>query len=134
MFGDPRLFYSSFDGANWDAQQISPGITSEGASLAVFHSALYSAWRGAVGDQTISWSKFNGAVWTPQRPLAGSGSSVGPCLAAFNDLLYMVWKGASGDEQIYYSTFNGTAWTAQQQVPGAGNSPDLTKKNAARGA
>jgi len=134
MFGDPRLFYSSFDGANWDAQQISPGTTSEGASLAVFHGALYSAWRGSVGDQTISWSKFDGAVWTPQRPLAGSGSSVGPCLAAFNDLLYMVWKGASGDEHIYYSTFNGTAWTAQQQVPGAGTSPDLTKENAARGA
>jgi hypothetical protein len=95
---------------------------------------LYAAWKGVVGDQNISWSRFNGSVWAPQQSLAGADTSVGPSIAVFTSLLYMVWKGLSGDQRIFYSRFDGTAWAAQQQISGAGTSPDLAKKNNARGA
>jgi hypothetical protein len=77
--GDPRLFYSSFDGSNWAPQQVIPGVASAvGPSLAVFNGLLYAAWRGADGDPRLFYSSFDGSNWAPQAVIPGAGSNPVP--------------------------------------------------------
>ena len=120
---DERIFYSSFNGSSWAAQQLVPNIaTSSGVALAVFNGKLYMAWKGMHEDQGIYWSVFNGSSWAPQQNVAGVGTSTGPRLAVFNGKLYMTWKGIEGDQRLWWSSFNGSSWAAQQMIPGVASS------------
>jgi len=119
---DDGIFYSTFNGTTWAAQQQVPGVgTSSGVSLAVFNGKLYMAWKGMQADQGIYWSVFDGTGWAPQQQVPGVGTSTGPSLAVFNGALYMVWKGIQGDVRVFWSSFNGV-WAAQQVVPDIGAS------------
>ena len=121
---DERIFWSSFDGNRWSAQQPDPGKpgldggTSVGPALAVYHDRLYAAWKGMGGDQRMFWSSFDGTSWLPQQGGLGGGTSVGPALAVFDGLLYAAWKGSGADERIFWSSFDGNRWSAQQPDPG----------------
>ena len=120
---DDRVFYSSFNGANWAPQQQVPAIaTSGGVALAVFNGKLYMAWKGGQADQGIWWSVFNGSSWAPQQLVAGLGTSTGPRLAVSNGKLVMAWKGVEGDQRLFWSSFNGTSWAPQQMMPNVASS------------
>jgi len=123
MQRDDRVFFSSFNGTSWAAQQQVPGIgSSSGVALAVYAGKLYMAWKGELSDQRIFYSSFDGSNWAPQQQVAGIGSSVGPRLAAIGNDLFMAWKGVEGDQRIFFSQFNGSSWTAQQSVPNVATS------------
>ncbi|HEY2704344.1 MAG TPA: hypothetical protein VGL20_11690 [Candidatus Dormibacteraeota bacterium] len=118
---DDGIWWSTFDGASWAAQQNVGGVaTSGGPSLALFGGTLYAVWKGMVDDQGIYWSSFDGAAWAPQQNIAGVGTSVGPSLVVFNDRLYAAWKGVWGDQGIYWSSFDGANWAPQQNIAGVG--------------
>ena len=57
---DQRMFWSSFDGAQWAPQQVGiGGGSSTGPSLAMFQNRIYAAWTGANGDERMFWSSFD---------------------------------------------------------------------------
>src|SRR5215217_4167538 len=124
--GDERMYYSYYDGNNWEPQKFAVGMTSVGPSLAVFNNRLYMAWKGVTGDERMYYSYFDGNNWEPQKFAVGM-TSVGPSLAVFTiqeavgdtpaeRRLYMVWKGITGDERMYYSYFDGNNWVQQQLI------------------
>jgi hypothetical protein len=122
--GDPRLFYSSFDGSTWAPQQVIPGVgSSVGPSLRVIYNQIFAAWVGADGDQQLYYSSFDGSNWAPQQVIPGVASDVGPALAVFNGLLYAAWRGANGDQRVFYTSFDGSNWAPQAVIPGAGSDP-----------
>jgi kumamolisin len=119
---DERLWFTSYNGASWAAQQQIPGVwSSTGPALAVFQGKLYMAWKGMGNDQRIWWTSFNGTTWAAQQQVPGVASSTGPRLAVFNNTLYMAWKGMEEDQRLWWTSFNGTIWAAQQLIPGWGS-------------
>ena len=120
---DNRIFFSSFNGTSWAAQQQVPGVgSSAGPSLALYDGKLYMAWKGVLGDDGIYYSTFNGTSWAPQQNIPDVATSVGPRLTVDGSTLYMAWKGMLEDEGIYYSTFNGTSWAPQKNIAGVATS------------
>ncbi|MGA2119364.1 MAG: S53 family peptidase [Bryobacteraceae bacterium] len=120
---DERIWYSTFNGTTWAAQQQVPGVgTSSGVALAVLGSTLYMAWKGEGQDQGIYYTTFNGTTWAAQKLVSGVGTSTGPRLAVLGSNLYMAWKGEEGDQRLFWNKFNGTSWTAQAQIPGTATS------------
>jgi hypothetical protein len=120
---DDRIFYSTFNGTTWAAQQQVPGVaTSSGVALAVLSGKIYMAWKGEEDDQRIFYTTFDGTTWAAQQQVAGVGTSTGPRLAVLGNTLYMAWKGEEGDQRMFWSKFNGTSWTAQAQIPGTATS------------
>jgi hypothetical protein len=76
IFGDQRLFYSSFDGSAWTSQQLISGVASSvGPGIATFGNSLFAAWKGMLGDQAIWFSHFNGSAWAAQQIVPGVGTS-----------------------------------------------------------
>ena len=84
--GDQGIWLSrTADGNNWDGQQNVVGI---GSSIGPSASAIkigasfvmVMTWKGIRGDQGIWTNSFDAVNWTPQRNIAGIGSSVGPSL------------------------------------------------------
>jgi hypothetical protein len=123
MERDDRVFYSTFTGVSWAAQQQVPGIgSSTGVALAVYGGKLFMAWKGILADERIFYTTFDGTNWAPQQLVSGIGTSTGPRLAVLGNTLYMAWKGVEGDQRIFWNTFNGTSWTAQQFVPNVASS------------
>jgi len=41
----------------------------------VLGNALYAAWKGELGDQSIWYSTFNGTTWAAQKQIPGVGTS-----------------------------------------------------------
>ena len=128
---DDRIFWSTFNGTTWAAQQVVAGVgTSSGVALAVFEGKLYMAWKGLIDlsgttlfdDERIWWSAYNGASWSAQQSIPEVATSTGPRLAVYNNLLYAAWKGEFDDPSIWWSSFNGTTWTPQKQIPGVATS------------
>jgi hypothetical protein len=121
--GDEAIWWSRFDGNQWDPQQQVPNApTSIGPALAVFNDRLHMAWKGGSGDEAIWWSSFDGTQWSPRQQVPNAPTSIGPALAALGNRLYMAWKGGDGDEAIWWSSFDGTQWSPRQQVPNVGTS------------
>ncbi len=125
---DDTIWWTTFDGTNWAAQQQVPGVlSSSGVTLAEFDGKLFMAWKGsftdgAPFDERIWWTTFNGGKWARQRQVSNVWTSAGPQLAGFGDLLYMVWKGEYTDESIWWTTFDGHKWAPEQAIPGVGTS------------
>jgi kumamolisin len=120
---DDRLWWTSYNGSAWAAQQQIPGVAgSAGIAFAVFNNELYAAWKGMGNDQGIWWSYFNGSTWQPQKEVSGVATSTGPRLAVYGGKLYMAWKGMEDDQRLWWSSFNGATWAAQQQIPGVASS------------
>jgi len=130
---DNRIWYASYNGTAWTAQQEVPGVwTSAGVAVAVYNNKLFLAWKGedsytqwtggASGDQRIWYTTFDGTTWAPQQAVPGVGTSTGPRLAVLGGKLYMAWKGEEGDQRLWWNTFNGTSWSAQAQIPGTATS------------
>jgi Pro-kumamolisin, activation domain len=120
---DDRVFFSTFNGNTWTAQQQVPGIgSSAGPALTPYAGKLFMAWKGMNDDQGIYTTTFNGTTWAPQNLVTGIGSSVGPRLATLGNNVFMAWKGVEGDQRIFFSQFNGSSWTPQQFVPNVATS------------
>jgi kumamolisin len=116
---DERLWFTSYNGTSWAAQQQIPGVwSSTGPALAVFQNKLYMAWKGMGNDQSMWWTSFDAAKWAAQQQIPGVATSTGPRLAVFNNRLYMAWKGMEDDQRLWWTSFDGTKWAAQQLIPG----------------
>jgi hypothetical protein len=125
--GDEKLWYSRFDGANWETQQQmpSPIASSVGPSLANFNGQLYAAWKGSDSDERIWYSRFDGENWWLPSLAEGQqqmpnpiASSVGPSLAEFGGQFFAAWKGSTGDERLWYSSAaDGISWVGQEPLP-----------------
>ena len=57
-------------------------------------------------------------AWTPQRNIAGVGTSIGPSLAVFQNRLFAARKGGGDDAGIYWSESDGNAWSPQLHIAG----------------
>jgi hypothetical protein len=80
---DQGIYYSTYDGANWSAQQfMRDGGTSIGPTLTVFNAKLFMAWKGAGDDQGIYYSTYGLIDWSAQQNIPGVGTSVGPIIAS----------------------------------------------------
>jgi len=131
-FGDPGLYYSTFNGSTWAPQKLIAGTgTSEGPSLTVYGRQLFATWKGEFSDQRLFYASFNGTSWTPQKQIPGVLSSIGPGVTTFGNRVFAAWKGMTGDQRIWWSAYNGASWAAQQVVPGVGTSTDLLVAAAA---
>src|SRR5919112_1701464 len=79
--GDQRMYYSHFDGFNWQQQQQVPtGMTSVGPSLSSFRDNLYMVWKGVEGDQRMYYSHFDGFNWQQQQQVPTGGTTYRPSL------------------------------------------------------
>jgi hypothetical protein len=57
--GDNRMFWSTFDGSTWSAEQQGIGVgTSDGPALASFNGRIIGAWKGVPTDIRMFWSSF----------------------------------------------------------------------------
>jgi hypothetical protein len=124
-----NIYWSTFDGTQWSAQQ--KVLEYEGAeatiaspALAEFNGKLYMAWTGYFSSN-VKWSTFDGTVpakprspWSAQQSIDSSilGLTISPALAKFDGKLYMTWVGPEHNPRIYWSVFDGTQWSAQQSA------------------
>jgi hypothetical protein len=106
--GDPRIFYSIFDGAIWSEQRLTSGDRGTSAAPALTtmtDGRVLMAWKGKDQDVRIFYSRFDGTSWSEQWLTSGDrGTSAGPALTATIDRrLIMAWKGKGDDGRIFYS-------------------------------
>jgi hypothetical protein len=121
--GDDRLFFSCFNGTQWDAQQTVGGNSSAGPALAILENSLVASWKGENSDERVFFSELTDSSWDAQTQIpAPVASSFGPSLAVFEGKLYAAWKGSSNDQRLWFASFNGSAWSAQAQIPGVESS------------
>ena len=117
--GDDRLFFSCFNGTQWDAQQTVGGNSSAGPALAILENLLVASWKGENSDERVFFSELTDSSWDAQTQIpAPVASSFGPSLADFEGKLYAAWKGSENDQSIWFSSLSGSAWSAQAQIPG----------------
>ncbi len=116
--GDDRLFFSCFNGTQWDAQQTVGGNSSAGPALAILENSLVASWKGENSDERVFFSELTDSSWDAQTQIpAPVASSFGPSLADFEGKLYAAWKGSTGDQRLWFASFNGSTWSAQAQFP-----------------
>ncbi len=121
--GDDRLFFSCFNGTQWDAQQTVGGNSSAGPALAILENLLVASWKGENSDERVFFSELTDSSWDAQTQIpAPVASSFGPSLADFEGKLYAAWKGSENDQSIWFSSLSGSAWSAQAQIPGVESS------------
>jgi hypothetical protein len=72
-------------------------------ALAAYNNRLIKVWRGINNDQSIWWSYYDGANWSPQMRIPGRGTLTSPALAAYNNRLIKVWRGINNDQSIWWS-------------------------------
>lgn len=99
---------------------------------------LHMTWKGSRDDQGIYESELVNNIWTPQRKIAGIGSSQSPALTDFplggtpSTGLLMAWKGVRDDQGLYWSINRGDGWWPQRKIAGVGSSyrPALARTGA----
>jgi hypothetical protein len=130
---DERLWWATFDGANWTPQREYVGNgTSNGPAMAVYRNQLYLVWNGAHDDPRIWFTSLVGVDglyqdWRPRQEVAPGGgvaTNESPAVTVFQDRLYMA-HGGLGNSNIYWTFFDGQDWATfpdgqrQQQFPDA---------------
>jgi hypothetical protein len=124
-----HIWYSAFNGTSWTAQQEVPSaeVAVEGAGanvgLAAYGGDLYLVWEGQSQD-ALWYSAFNGASWTTQQEVPGTGSVCsGAALASFKNQLYVAWDNGCPTNALEYTTFNGESWSSPAST---GFTPNLS--------
>jgi hypothetical protein len=130
--GDERLWYSTFNGSSWTAQQQIPDpvASSVGPSLTTYYGELdiiYAAWKRSGTDESQWYATFDGEKWSTQQQIPGTLSSIGPSLAYSPDTytVYAAWKGSGTDQRLWYSSIStnfDSSWEPQQTIPGTWSS------------
>jgi hypothetical protein len=121
---DQRIWYSSFNGTSWAAQQLIPGESTVGPSLATCQTAsgpvLYAAWKGSDADERIWYSTYGpSSTWSPQTVLPDPiRSSHGPSLWYYDGRMFAAWKGSGTDETLYWASLDLSTqvWSEQTQM------------------
>ncbi len=125
--GDPRLFYSVFDGTGWSDQATLGGNSDAGPALAFdANGTLFAVWKGEWGDLRLFYSSLEGGGWQPQQQIPGVLSCAAPSLTLFGGLLYAVWRGPLWDQGTYFATFDGTDWSGSAPGSAYGEIPSIT--------
>lgn len=127
-----ELWWFSFDGNNWSADQRipgpggGPGPWSAGApALAVFQNKLYCVHRGSGDNQELWWFTFDGNNWSTDQRIPGVGSvygpwsASGPGLAVFQNKLYCVHRGSGDNQYLWWFSFDGNNWSRDIENSGA---------------
>ena len=103
-----RIYYSSDEGAEWNAQ-ATPLLNIYGLSFS--GNIGIAGGSTSAGDGGISISTDNGTTWTP-GPFRGSGAA--NCATQGNDFLYTTFTGA-----IYLSNNSGISFQEADSVSGS---------------
>jgi hypothetical protein len=121
---DQRLFHATFNGSKWSDKTSIDGTqgSSIGPALGVLVGVLYAVWKGPDGDESLSWSKFDGSKWSSPVQIPDAVSLTGPSLAAFGGKLWAAWRGSYGDQSVYHAAFDGSTWSKPSKIPGAESS------------
>lgn len=127
VYGDPAETAAIYDypaenfvldatGCTWGDHQKFPGNRSaEGASLAVFNSALYCVHRGSP-DKYLWYSTYDGDKdWSQGVNFPGNPSSnSNPSLATYRSGIHCVFLGT--DKGLYHKVFNGSSWGGHTKI------------------
>jgi hypothetical protein len=118
---DEGIWYSTYDGKSWHAQQNIPGTASSyGPSLAEVRGRLYAAWKGKSGDQSMWYTVYGqngfgpiGTTGKTQDIIQGTASSIGPALVWWSsvpvggevpaDGVLLAWKGIESDTRMWFT-------------------------------
>lgn len=82
---DQSMYGSVFNG-RWSRDVFSLGYmgTSHGPSVTAYQGELFMTWKGDVGDTNLYWARSaDGANWTGQATITGTGSSIGPTVIVY---------------------------------------------------
>jgi hypothetical protein len=120
---DDEIYYSSFDGMGWTANQrltyASGG--SAGACVAVgTDNRIHIAWHDyRDGDYEIYYRVGNGVTWGPEERLTQAEElSANPSLGVDGaSHVYVVWNDTrDGNREIYHKAYDGTGWGEDQRL------------------
>ncbi|MFQ6331847.1 hypothetical protein ACLMAL_37810 [Nocardia sp. CWNU-33] len=112
----PENFVLDAAGGAWGDHQKFPGNRSaEGASLAVYNSALYCVHRGSP-DKYLWYSTYDGEKnWSEGVSFPGNPSSnSNPSVATYRNGIHCVFLGM--DNGLYYKVFNGSSWGSHTKI------------------
>jgi|SRR5271168_219928 len=93
-----KMTNASFQNGEWTTHGNLPGLTSFGASLAVFNNRLYAAWNGAFDHQIWYASMDKDGNWSGESNIFDAETNqlaqgYGPGICTFgNNALYAVWQ------------------------------------------
>ncbi len=122
--GDYDIFYSLFDGVDWQpALEISTdtlGGDQGPSSVAVADGKVHVVWPDpGDGDYDIVYRTFDGATWQPEEEIstdAGTEDQFWPRVAASSTDVHVVWQDdGDGDNDITHAHFNGT-WQPELEI------------------
>jgi hypothetical protein len=129
--GDEQLWYSYWDGTNWQPDTLVPNVGMSGSpSAVVFPDGRLSVFHQGSGDSGQLWyTWFDGTNWHPDQQvpnliappapiMSQSPSAVAwPAPAGAASVFY---QGQGDDGSLWYSYWDGTNWALQTQVPNVG--------------
>lgn len=131
--GDTRLWYSTFDGKIWSAQESMPNgfVSSHGVIFATFRRALYAVFKGT-DNSDLWWTRFDGTTWQPLQRTGGMCSPLGPTLTVYRGALYLACKSDLPSwrdlpDAIWWIPFDGQVWKERPR------SDNLTNETPALG-
>ncbi len=110
-----NIYFSRFDGSNWQNSRELSFKTSAAPALATYNGRLYMVWKVNDNSNNIYFSRFDGSNWQNSREL-NSRTSASPSLAVNNNSLFMAWKANDSSNSIYVRRFNGKKWQDRMEL------------------
>lgn len=107
-YGNDNLYYTSFNG-QWSADEVLPDHhmgddESHPGSVAIASDGklLYCVHKGAVGDNNIWWTHFNGRTWSNDEKTGSGGRYVSLTAVTNPNRLFCVHQGYGLDDNLHY--------------------------------
>ena len=122
--GTGTLWYSYFDGANWqpDTQVLNVGM-SESPAPVVYNGDLYVFHQGGYENGELWYSAYlNEQGWQPDTQLPNVAMSLSPSAVSWPGAdgqdLYVFHQGGYENGELWYSAYlNGQGWQPDTQLP-----------------
>ena len=124
--GTGALWFSYFDGANWQPDTQVPNVTvTESPSAVVYGDDLYVFHQGGspgVPNGELWYSVYHpGSGWQPDTQLSNVGMSKSPSAVVYGTDLYVFHQGGYENGELWYSAYlSGSGWQPDTQLPNAG--------------
>jgi hypothetical protein len=123
--GQEQVYYKSFDGISWGADQCLSDTTdrSNYPAIAVDPSDnIHVVWRDQRdGDTEVYYKRHDGTWSADTRLTKAAGQSTLPAIAAYGSELHVVWQDdRDGDWEIYYMHYDGSKWEKDVRLTDTG--------------
>jgi hypothetical protein len=119
-----QLWYSYFDGTNWDHDtQIQNIGMTDSPSAVVYNGQLYVFHQGSNNNGQL-WYTFSsdGTNWSRDALVPNVGITGAPSAVVDGSYLIVFHQGYANNGQLWHSTFDGTNWGQDTQIPNVGMS------------